>query len=64
MQKIVCPCYLFCNFHLNTVHWNSGKSAQITNRVVKAIIEYSRSIKLIQIHEIVLITWSRTAEFN
>ena len=48
----------------NEVHWNCEKSSQSTNWAVNAVIEFSRSVKLIQIHEIVLITGSRTAEFN
>ena len=55
MQKI---CFAIS---LNTVHWNSGKSSKSTNWVVNVVIEFPRSIKLIQIHEIVLIIGSRTA---
>ena len=61
MQIIVCPVICFV-ISINEVHWNSWKSSQCTNWVVNAVIEFFRSIKLIQIHEIVLITGSITAE--
>ena len=64
MQNIVCPSYLYCHCHKRGSLWNSGKSPQSTNWMVNTAIEISRSIKLIQIPELVSITGIRTAEFN
>ena len=64
MQNIVCPSYLYCHCHKRGSLWNSGKSSQSTNWMVNTAIEISRSIKLIQIPELVSITGIRTAEFN
>ena len=64
-KKLYVPVICF-SVSINEVHWNSGKSLQSTNYVVNAAIEFSRSFKLIQIqdNEIVLLTGSRTDEFN
>ena len=59
MQKLYVPVIYFA-ISINTVPWNFGKSSQSTNWMVNTVIEFSRSIKLIQIHEIVTITGSRT----
>ena len=53
MQKNVCPSYLCCSF-------NKRGSLELWEK----FIELSRSIKVIQIHDIVSITGSRAAEFN
>ena len=58
---LVQPCkilyVLFIGFAIciNEVHWNSVKTLQRTNWVVDAAIEYSRSIKLIQIQDLMKI---------
>ena len=49
---------------INEIHWNCGKSSQSTTWAVNAVIEFSHLIKLVQIHEIVLITAGGAAEFN
>ena len=57
MQKIVYPSYLFCNFHKRG-SLDSGKSLQSTNGVVNQTDADTGP------NEIVLMTGSRTAEFN
>lgn len=62
-EKIACSSYLFSNF-LRRDWWNSGRISQSINLVVNVVIKSYRLFKLIQLHEIVLIAASRTAEFN
>ena len=56
MQKIVYPSYLFCNFHKRG-SLDSGKSLQSTNWMVNAAIEFSRSIKLMQMQDLMKLFW-------
>ena len=63
IQKIVCPSYLFCNFHKRGLLelWK-----KFTDWVVNAAIEFSRFYQTDTTgpNEIVLITGNRTAEFH
>ena len=56
MQKIVYPSYLFCSFH-KLGSRDSGKRLQSTNWMVNAAIEFSRSIKLMQMQNLMKLFW-------
>ena len=63
MQKIVCPNYLFCSFNKrgSLEPWEEFTEHQLGDECSHRI---PPSIKVIQLHEIVSITGSRTAESN